>query len=130
MPLGQALRHGPCLNKMLPVARYVQHICRKQMWSNDTLAERFVHIQFAYSSYKCLISEVITNGIRPEQEQFKPFCEIPFMNKEVSIPKQYHIICDIVDSQSVRNAYYYMRTIYELSETLFVNVHEVGGPRS
>ena len=55
------------------------------------LAECFVLIQFAYSSCKCLTCEVIVNGMRPEQEPFEPFSEVPFMNKEVSIPKQYHI---------------------------------------
>ena len=57
----------------------------------QSLAERFVHIRFAYSSYKCLTCEVIMNGMRPEQERFEPFGGIPFMNKEVSIPKQYHM---------------------------------------
>ena len=55
------------------------------------LAKRFVLIRFAYSSYKCLTCEVIMNGTKPEQEPFGPCCRIPFMNKKVGIPKEYHI---------------------------------------
>ena len=90
-----ALTHAFCLAAEAQSLRLITKCLSIYILSNERnglpLAERFVHIRFAYSSYKCLTREVIMNGIGPEQELFEPFCRIPFMNKEVSIPKRYRI---------------------------------------